>query len=184
MTVARVEAGRPSRAGTEIFSLLSGEGLTPLKSLLDVGIGLTPQQYLPVKGRHVGLDAHQPYLDRLKKERPEIETVRHDLNDRLPFQDNQFQVVWMGDVIEHLEKEAGMALFEEAKRVASVGVVVRTPEGFDPQSEDTWGMGAEYWQTHRSGWTPEEFNPDYIWTVAAGVIKTSNSAWFQVFVRT
>ena len=45
-------------------------------------------------------------------------------------------------------------------------VVVFTPHGFHKQEyvkgeKDAWGMNGTYWQTHRSGWTPEDFDESW-----------------------
>ena len=43
-----------------------------------------------------------------------------------------------------------------------------TPWGFFPQSYgpdedvDRWGMGGTHWQTHRSGWLPEDFGDGWL----------------------
>lgn len=151
-------------------------------SLLDVGCGIAPQVVVPVMGRHVGLDVYMPYVERSRAKG--IEVVVWDLNiTPLPFEDNSFEIVWLGDVIEHLEKVAGAALFNEAKRVASKAVVIRSPHGFERQTGDAWGLGGDHWQEHRSGWDPEEFGPERIWRLPAGTIPGCASPWFQAFVR-
>jgi hypothetical protein len=63
-----------------------------------------------------------------------------------------------------------MRLIAEAKRVARRQVVIFTPLGFYPQSyepdeRDRWGMTGGVWQTHRSGWQPDDF--DSGWRVIA-----------------
>jgi hypothetical protein len=45
-------------------------------------------------------------------------------------------------------------------------VVVFTPLGFYRQHYlsgdiDRWGMSGTHWQTHRSGWLPEDFAPNW-----------------------
>jgi hypothetical protein len=71
------------------------------------------------------------------------------------------------DVIEHMEKEEGLQFLKEAERVARKQILVYTPLGFYPQSYedknklDRWQMGGGYWQTHRSGWNPEDFGEDW-----------------------
>lgn len=151
-------------------------------SLLDVGCGIAPQTVVPVVDRHVGLDVYMPYVDLARSKG--VEVVVWDLNMvPLPFEDNSLEVVWLGDVIEHLEKPAGMALFNEAKRIASKAVVVRSPQGFEEQNGDAWGLGGDHWQEHRSGWIPEEFGPERIWRLPAGTIPGCASPWFQALVR-
>ena len=67
------------------------------------------------------------------------------------------------DMIEHLEKEEGHKLLEQAERIARRQIIVFTPFDFYPQpyddsnNRDRWGMEGGYWQAHRSGWRPEDF---------------------------
>lgn len=70
--------------------------------------------------------------------------------------------VFMLDVIEHMEREEGLAAIEMALKKAKRQVVVFTPLGFVPQEPgddglDAWGMHGGEWQRHRSGWMPEDF---------------------------
>ena len=76
--------------------------------------------------------------------------------------DKSVDTIFLLDVIEHIEKEEGKALLQDALRVARVQVVVFTPLGFMPhEAHDTpsdWGdilHGSN--QEHLSGWTPQEF---------------------------
>ena len=69
--------------------------------------------------------------------------------------------IFLLDVIEHMEKPEALEVLAHCKRLAKQ-VVVFTPLGFHPQhyqpgDKDAWGMNGTYWQTHRSGWLPEEF---------------------------
>ena len=67
------------------------------------------------------------------------------------------------DFIEHLTKGEGFDFLAQAERVARRQVVLFTPLGYFPQSYedademDGWRMHGGYWQTHRSGWTPDDF---------------------------
>lgn len=182
MTAVQRSARRPSQASLELRELLQANGVLPLESLVDLGSGIAPQTCL-LASRHVCVDAHQPYLDRLAATKKNLELVNHDLNTSLPFRDGEFQIAWLGDVVEHLEKRDGSRLFEEAKRVANYGVVIRSPCGYEPQEKDAWGMGGDHWQKHRSAWTPDEFDPSHVWIVPRGVIPGCSTSWFQAFVN-
>lgn len=134
--------------------------------VLDIGPGIRPQSLIEPYV-HICVDAHRPYLERLRQE------VGHDpsyvfLNsvwdkalNMLPSQ--SVDTVFAIDVIEHMEKEAGFDMLREAERVARQQLVVFTPLGFFPQSyedpnePDRWGMDGAYWQTHRSGWELKDF---------------------------
>ena len=63
----------------------------------------------------------------------------------------------MLDVLEHMHKNEGIEVIELAKKKAIKQIVIFTPKGFVQQTVDSWNMGGEYWQTHRSGWLPGEF---------------------------
>jgi Methyltransferase domain len=134
--------------------------------VLDLGPGICPQDYVKPYV-HICVDAHRPYLERLKRE--SADDPRYVLMNApwdqvigiLP--DKSVDTVFALDFIEHLEKADGLRMLREAERVARVQIVVYTPLGFYPQSyddphkPDRWGMDGGYWQTHRSGWVPEDF---------------------------
>lgn len=157
---------------------LTADYVGPAESLLDVGCGIRPQKVIEA-ARHVGVDIYDPYIERARS--AGLDVVRHDVGSGLPFGDNAFEIVWLSDIIEHLEKERGRHLFEEARRVASRGVVVRSPVGFEEQEGDAWGMGGDHWQKHRSGWEPHEFGPEIVWTVPPGV--NGKQEWFASFTK-
>jgi len=146
-----------------------------VKTLLDVGCGIRPQRIVDA-AVHVGVDVYEPYIE---KAREQIDVIKHDIRRGLPFSEDEFEIVWLGDIIEHLEKDEGCRLLEEARRVASRGVVVRSPVGFEAQEGDAWGLGGDEWQKHRSGWTPDEFDPEIVWTVPPGV--NGSGEWFTSF---
>ncbi|HWK89786.1 MAG TPA: methyltransferase domain-containing protein [Longimicrobium sp.] len=132
--------------------------------VLDVGPGIQPQSYFPPR-THICVEAHQPYVRRMLADRagdPRMvylngtwqEVLRH-----LP--DGSVDTAFALDLIEHLEKEDGYALLRELARIARHQVVIFTPLGLYPQhydegEPDAWGMDGGHWQTHRSGWTPDD----------------------------
>lgn len=134
--------------------------------VLDLGPGICPQPLVEAYV-HICVEAHRPYLERLKRESANdpryvlINAPWDQAIERLP--DKSVDTVFALDFIEHLEKEDGLRMLREAERVARVQIVVFTPLGFypqsydDPRKPDRWGMDGGYWQTHRSGWTPEDF---------------------------
>ena len=147
--------------------------------VLDLGAGICPQWFVNPYV-HICIDAHRPYLERLKSEiagDPKYVLINAPWDQvigMLP--DKSVDTVFALDFIEHLEKEDGLRMLREAERVARRQIVVYTPHGFFPQSyddpdkRDRWGMDGGYWQTHRSGWEPEDFGeawdfvfcPDFI----------------------
>ncbi len=143
--------------------------------VLDLGPGIRPQSFVK-PSVHICVDAHRPYLERLKRE--SVDDPRYVLINAswdqvigmLP--DKSVDTVFALDFIEHLEKQEGLRMLGEAARVARRQIVVYTPHGFFPQSyddrrkPDRWGMDGGYWQTHRSGWAPEDFGEE--WDVVIG----------------
>jgi hypothetical protein len=138
--------------------------------VLDLGAGICPQWFVKPYV-HICVDAHRPYLERLKSELggdPKYVLINAPWDQvigMLP--DKSVDTVFALDFIEHLEKEDGLRMLREAERVARRQILVYTPHGFFPQSyddphkHDRWGMDGGYWQTHRSGWKPEDFGEDW-----------------------
>ncbi len=88
------------------------------------------------------------------------------------FPDKSVDTVFALDFIEHLDKADGLRMLREAERVARSQIVVYTPLGFFPQSyddpdkPDRWGMDGGKWQTHRSGWDPEDFGEEWEFVIS------------------
>jgi hypothetical protein len=134
--------------------------------VLDLGPGIRPQAFIKPYV-HICVDAHRPYLERIKQRLsgdPKyvlINATWDQVTAMLP--DKSVDTVFALDFIEHLEKPDGLRMLREAERVARRQVVVHTPHGFFPQSyedpskPDRWGLDGGYWQTHRSGWSFEDF---------------------------
>jgi ABC-type polysaccharide/polyol phosphate transport system ATPase subunit len=148
---------------------LSGEivraRLEPARSVVDVGPGINPQTLLSADV-HVCIEPFEPYVARLRAnvgEDPRFVFLTGTWAEILPaFADHSIDTILALDVIEHLERADGQQFLVESTRVARRQIVLFTPLGFYPQSydpgdRDRWGMGGGLWQTHRSGWTPEDF---------------------------
>lgn len=140
------------------------EKIIQTDTVLDIGCGIRPQTYVHAI-RHVCIEPHKPYIERLRKE-SEDDPQYIILNCAwLPgvylFTDKSFDTVFIIDMIEHIEKESGHQLVKQAERLARKQIVIFTPLGFMEQTHqdgrDRWGMDGGFWQTHRSGWTPEDF---------------------------
>lgn len=132
--------------------------------VLDVGPGIQPQDYFRPR-LHICVEAHAPYVRRVQAERAgdtRLVLLCGTWQEILPhLPDRSVDTAFALDLIEHLEKEEGYALLRELGRIARVQVVVFTPLGMYPQAyeegePDAWGMDGGYWQTHRSGWHPED----------------------------
>lgn len=144
---------------------LAASRVLDAETVLDLGSGIMPQRFV-VPLVHICVDAHRPYLQHLQRDfgRDPRYVFLHGRWDevvpRLP--DRSVDSVFALDFIEHLEKDEGLRMLREAERVARRQVVVYTPHGFYPQTHrdgasDRWGLDGGDWQTHRSGWTPEDF---------------------------
>lgn len=133
--------------------------------VLDVGPGIRPQTLVEPKV-HICVEAFRPYVSRAIAELGG--SSRHVFlhgtwQELLPrFADKSVDTVMAVDVIEHFTREDGEEFLQEAERLARCQVVLFTPVGLHEQAyedgqEDAWGMQGGHWQTHRSGWQPEEF---------------------------
>jgi len=60
------------------------------------------------------------------------------------------------DTLEHLDRLAGETVLGRIQHIARRRVVVFSPVGDQPQSRDTYDLGGDYWQTHRSIWIPQD----------------------------
>jgi len=157
-----------------------GKKLPDVEVVLDLGPGICPQPFIKEPYVHICVEAHRPYVERLKLELaddPKYVFINAPWDNVIStFPDKSVDTVFALDFIEHLEKADGFRMLREAERVARCQVVVYTPLGFFPQSyddpdkPDRWGMDGGKWQTHRSGWDLEDFGekwefvicPDYI----------------------
>ena len=144
----------------------------PSSSVMDIGCGVRPQTIVNSPNVLVCVEAHDEYVAELRRRFAGTTTLI--IQGRVPdclhtLPDRCIDTIMMLDFIEHLEREAGLETLRECERLARRQVVVFTPLGFMPQDEsgqtDGWGLHGTYWQTHRSGWAPDDF--DDRWDVVA-----------------
>ena len=144
-----------------IVTVFSERNLWPWKegdivTILDVACGLSlKSKYIPAQIR-VGVDIYEEYFKHIEADVP-YAVVKYDvrkLNEI--FVPKSFDLVIALDVIEHLEKEESLEMIRQCEKIAKLGVVLETPKGYIPQNMDIQGHGGDEWQTHRSGWEPEE----------------------------
>lgn len=121
-------------------------------TVIDVGAGLRPALWAKA-GRHICIEPCQVYADVLREHG--IEVIEKRALDGLPIAP-EADLVLMLDVIEHMEKDEGLAAIALAL-VKGRRVIVYTPNGFVEQESDNWGYGQDEYQRHRSGWMPEDF---------------------------
>lgn len=143
--------GCEKRIRPHSFDALLRELIRPAERYIDVGAGIRPCTVHP--GEYLRIEPFKAYADVLRdaghavlqKEAPEA------------LERKRTGTVLMLDVLEHMERDDGLRALSLAQAAAECQVVVFTPNGFRPQEGDAWRMGGEYWQRHRSGWTPEDF---------------------------
>lgn len=151
----------------------SGQRITAEGIVLDIGPGIRPRIHEETQFRILC----EPYAEYVAALRERFSTASDTMilhaaaQDVLPsMPDGSVDTIFLLDVIEHLEKEDGLKLLQDCERVARRQIVIFTPLGFVPQQYeegdvDAWGFHGGGWQTHRSGWTPEDF--DETWDVLA-----------------
>jgi ubiquinone/menaquinone biosynthesis C-methylase UbiE len=124
-------------------------------SLLDVGcgrgiIGALMRIYRSPR-IVVGADIFDNYLAFCEKMGFYDKVIKHDLRNRLPFQDKEFEVSTCVEVIEHLDKDYGISVLSELERV-SESVIVTAPTKFFPQR----AYDGNVFQKHVCGWSAKE----------------------------
>lgn len=127
--------------------------LDGMGNVLDVGCGSdSPLQFVHNAGRKVGVDAFAPSIEASRARGLHDEYLQLQLED-LAVAPKSYDAVVLLDLIEHFEKDAGLAFLQRLEGIARRKVLVFTPNGFLPQPpyEDN------PWQLHRSGWTVPEF---------------------------
>lgn len=145
-------------------------GLNP-RSILDVGVGFGKWGHLfreltdiaaagddPPRYRREnwqfridGIEAFEPYLTEMHRFLYDNIHVG-DMLEVLP-KLGKYDVIFMGDVIEHIELDRGKAFLREALDHAGKAVIVTTP-AYELVQEAT--CGNEY-ERHRSLWTAADF---------------------------
>ena len=127
-------------------------------TILDVGCGYGywafilriwchPEPYI------VGVDIYEPPIRKMKKmglydELFNIDILHYD-------SDKIFDIVIMGEIIEHLEKEDGYTLLEKMESMCRGKLIITTPNGYVPA-----GVGKDFVNPsaiHLSGWTEKNF---------------------------
>lgn len=137
-----------TKNGESLLSLCCGIGL-------ELG-GLQTQDVTAV-------DLAPQYLEQVKLRCPQAKIVCSDALEYVKKQpDKSVDVISIIDGIEHMEKETGLKLIPEMKRVARK-ILLFTPQGpgkdgfLRNEPHNAWGIeGADHFQTHKSGWTSSE----------------------------
>jgi hypothetical protein len=140
--------------------------------VIDIGCGIKPQSFIK-PSIHICCEPFDRYVTHLQKhfghDRRYIIIKATWAEAVRIFPPKSVDTVFLIDVVEHLVKEEGISLIKPTENLARRQVAVFTPLGFFPQEhpdgKDAWGLDGGEWQTHRSGWYPEDF--DDSWAVYA-----------------
>ena len=143
--------------GKPLAGKLVGD-ILPCERLLDIGPGIRPYQHFKAP-THLCVEPHWEYMKELTTQGYPV--ILSDALTVLPSLWN-FEVILFLDVLEHMDKVYGQHCINHASALATRQVVVFTPLGFVKQEQiegepDPWGYQGWKWQTHRSGWTPDDF---------------------------
>jgi|GEM_PF-7011818 len=122
-------------------------------SVLDIGCGIGDYlKYTNANQRVVAIEPHQPYIEKARAVAPWAEFVNANALDYFANSTAQFDCVLMIDVIEHLEEPDARKLVAKARQATRRMLFAQIPIGDHKQDQDMWGLGGEFWQTHRSVW--------------------------------
>ncbi|GGA35964.1 class I SAM-dependent methyltransferase [Paenibacillus physcomitrellae] len=153
-------------------------------SVLDVGCGLGLLWDHYDCNIIVAMDIHRPYLENLRKTSafvlPIVADARQIGSLLMP---RSVDAVALIDSLEHLSKGDARKVLSAAEKIARQRVVIFTPRGFFPQeSLDNYGLKGEKFQTHQSGWEPEEFmQRGYRVIVLKGFHNAQNASFRAAF---
>ena len=145
-----------------VKAIFEREGLWPwaddeIVAVLDAACGLSLRsKYIPAQIR-VGVDIHEEYFKHIESDVPYV-VLKYDIRKLEEiFMPKSFDIVIALDVVEHIEKGQSLDMIRQLEAIARKAVIIETPEGYVPQNIDIQGHGGDEWQTHRSGWSVEDF---------------------------
>jgi len=140
---------RPRDAANYTAQLIEGG---KVKTALDIGCG-TRSHLTPFRPsvQTVGLDAHSDAVNLARARDIHDRYIHADiLTDNI---DEQFDLVTLFGLIEHLPKTSGLELLDRIEKLSKKYILLETPHGFVPQGPE---FGNEF-QRHHSGWFIHEF---------------------------
>lgn len=146
--------------GILVHTLTRPNGLMETQSVLDIGAGVRPFSWWKPE-KHLCVEPYELYCRVLW----DADFWCYCGTAEVALKELRADTVLLLDVIEHMGKEEAARVIALAKRAAGKQIVIYTPLGFMAQDADAWGYGGDVWQTHRSGWMPEEFPG---WTIERG----------------
>ncbi|MCX7875603.1 MAG: glycosyltransferase [Melioribacteraceae bacterium] len=121
--------------------------------ILDIGCGIGDYLvYTNAKQDVTAVEPHLPYIEKSKERTPWVKYFNEDALSFFSKVNEQYDLILMIDVVEHLNEDEGFKLIEEAKKHCTGILFAQIPIGAHPQNEDHWNLNGEYWQTHRTDW--------------------------------
>ncbi len=126
-------------------------------AVAEIGPGIHPQT--KYSHAYIGIEPCDEYADKLEERG--LLVLRMTGLEGLQLL-GKVDSILLFDVLEHMPRDEGLAILDLCLQRARQQVVVFTTLGFIEQSykpgdKDAWGMNGCFWQTHRSGWQPEDF---------------------------
>lgn len=166
--IAKIFFQKANLTPEDLAKVAEGKALpSPDLSVLDIGFGFGKWAFLirdtfdVMVAQHfvkndwkihiTGVEPFEKCITSIQKELYN-EIIKDDIRnitDKL----GQYDLIIMGDVIEHLERDEAKDLLKKLFEHTN-NIIVSTPLGFMPQAD--WA-GNKY-EIHRSGWQPEDFS--------------------------
>ena len=134
--------------------------------VVDIGCGIRIQPFFIPK-IHICCDPFEPYLMKLatEKEKDRFVYITISWGEFVKlFVEKSVDTIFLLDIVEHIDKDIGVALLHETSKIARKQIIIFTPLGFLPQRDegvDGWGMQGMYWQQHRCGWDERDFDESW-----------------------
>ena len=148
----------------ERFHTTAAECMVPASVVLDIGCGIRTQRFLKPDVL-ICVEPYVEYAEILKTVLAGCTAIVINLDAlsalrNLP--ERSVDSVFLIDVIEHMPKTIGLETIRECERVARNQIIIFTPLGYMPQEihandTDGWNLGGGEWQSHKSGWYPQDF---------------------------
>ena len=130
---------------------------TTIKTILDLGCGEGSFGLRFNKNNEykiTGIDIYSPYLKKCLSRGKYKRVIKANLAKKIHLPDKSYDLVVCLETIEHLKKDQGLKLLEEAERIAKKMIIFSCPVGVAAQEN----FDKNKFQEHLSSWYPEEFS--------------------------
>jgi len=120
------------------------------RTVIDLGCGTSsPAKYIRSKKQYwVGVDGFGPYIEKCKELKIHNTYIKSDIF-KLKLPPKSFECAIALDVIEHLEKKEGEQFLKQMEALASIKIIIFTPNGYVPQKT----IDENILQKHKSGYS-------------------------------